>query len=398
MYEFLVKQVESLSSSEYCTASSQLVTLSRAESEQKVGPSLSARCEGCGTEETTTKYCLSCGQEECRTCLCRDWDWTEDELERQAWVCVLCSEKEEAEVTSESLVLFHLKTGHFPLGLTTAGKTRIKKSNKKYRWNEELQMVMKVTTKKYGERVIPLPEEREAIICGVHKYGHLGINRIAGAVVSNYYWRGIYRDVKKVIHHCPCAANKRKVTAVRPLQPTLIPLGPFDLVAVDLMTLTMSYQGNRYLITAQDYFSKWPEAKAVPHKSAQAVAVFIDEYIFSRFGCPIEIVTDQGREFLGEVNLLLTHGLVIHRTTSAYRAQTNGLVEHLNGVLGRSLAATLEKGDLRTWEKGLRDFLVGYRGLKHASTGKSPHQILMFRPMRLPWKYNAMPRPAIPDN
>lgn len=36
--------------------------------------------------------------------------------------------------------------------------------------------------------------------------------------------------------------------------------------------------------------------------------------------------------------------------------------------------------------------------MKHASTGKSPHQMLMYRPMRLPWKYTAMPRPAIPDN
>lgn len=42
--------------------------------------------------------------------------------------------------------------------------------------------------------------------------------------------------------------------------------------------------------------------------------------------------------------------------------------------------------------------MLGYRGLKYASTGKSPHQMLMFRPMRLPWKYYAMPRPVIPDN
>lgn len=79
-------------------------------------------------------------------------------------------------------------------------------------------------------------------------------------------------------------------------------------------------------------------------------------------------------------------------------ATHSGFVEHLNGVLGRSLAAMLEQGELHTWERGLRDFLMGYRGLCHASTGKSPHQMLMFRPVRLPWKYHAMPRLAIPDN
>lgn len=136
----------------------------------------------------------------------------------------------------------------------------------------------------------------------------------------------------------------------------------------------------------------------MPNKSAKAVAEFLEEYVFARYGCPVELVTDQGREFLGEVNQVLTRGLIIHRTTSAYRAQASGLVEHLNGVLGRALAATLDKGDLRTWERGLVDFLTGYRGLRHLSTGKSPHQLLMGRPMRLPWKFHAMPRLMIPDN
>lgn len=106
-------------------------------------------------------------------------------------------------------------------------------------------------------------------------------------------------EVKRTLLQCPCVANKRKLTIVAPLKPTLIPVAPFDLVAIDLMTLTRSYGGNRYLITAQDFSSKWPEAKAVPKKTAAAVADFIEEFIFSRFGCPVELITDKGREFLG---------------------------------------------------------------------------------------------------
>lgn len=148
---------------------------------------------------------------------------------------------------------------------------------------------------------------------------------------------------------------------VEPLKPTHLPLQAFDLVAIDLMTLTKSYEGNRYLIAAQDYFSKWPEVKAVPQKTAKAVADFSEEYIFSRWGCPLKIVSDQGlgREFLGEVNQVLLRGQVIHRTTSAYRAQANGMIEHLNGVMGRALLASLGKGDAHTWKRGLPDFLAG---------------------------------------
>lgn len=44
------------------------------------------------------------------------------------------------------------------------------------------------------------------------------------------------------------------------------------------------------------------------------------------------------------------------------------------------------------------DILTGYRGLRHSSTGKSPHQLLMGRLMCLPLKFHAMPRLLIPDD
>lgn len=89
---------------------------------------------------------------------------------------------------------------------------------------------------------------------------------------------------------------------------------------------------------------------------------------------------------------------MVHRTTSACRAQANGMIEHLNSVMGRALIAALEKGNVQTWENRLQDFLAGYRGLKHASTGKSPYQLLLSRPMRPAWKLQAMPRNLVPDN
>lgn len=60
---------------------------------------------------------------------------------------------------------------------------------------------------------------------------------------------------------------------------------------------------------------------------------FVQSSRFARWGCPLEVVSDQGREFLGEVNQLLVRGRVVHHTTSAYRAQANGMIEHLNGVM-----------------------------------------------------------------
>ena len=44
--------------------------------------------------------------------------------------------------------------------------------------------------------------------------------------------------------------------------------------------------GNKYIIAFVDWFSGWPEAFAVPDKTADTVAHLLIEEIFPRFGCP----------------------------------------------------------------------------------------------------------------
>lgn len=109
-------------------------------------------------------------------------------------------------------------------------------------------------------------------------------------------------------------------------------------------------------------------------------------------------MTDRGTEFLGAVNEYLKRGRIIHRTTSAYRPQANGLVESMNKHLVRALRAAMDGHDLTTWEAGLTDFLTNYRGFRHSSTGRSPHELIMGQPMRLPWRFHALPRHVLPDS
>lgn len=47
-------------------------------------------------------------------------------------------------------------------------------------------------------------------------------------------------------------------------------------VGIDLIgPLPTTSRGNRFIITLVDYFSKWPEAEAIPNKSAESVAHFL---------------------------------------------------------------------------------------------------------------------------
>ena len=85
------------------------------------------------------------------------------------------------------------------------------------------------------------------------------------------------------------------------LQPVPV-TGLWEMWGVDIIgPLTLTPRGNCYIIVATDYFSKWPEAAALPNKNAITVATFLYS-LYCRFGAG-DIVTDQGIEFVNKVPL-----------------------------------------------------------------------------------------------
>lgn len=61
-------------------------------------------------------------------------------------------------------------------------------------------------------------------------------------------------------------------------------------------------KGNKYIITITDLFTKWVVAYPLKDKSGLSVARAILKMIYTH-GPPVRIITDQGREFVNEVNI-----------------------------------------------------------------------------------------------
>ena len=73
---------------------------------------------------------------------------------------------------------------------------------------------------------------------------------------------------------------------------------PLERVAVDILgPLPKTENGHEYILILGDYFTKWTEAYPLKDHTAFAVAEAILENFISRFGVPMEIHSDQGREF-----------------------------------------------------------------------------------------------------
>lgn len=106
--------------------------------------------------------------------------------------------------------------------------------------------------------------------------------------------------------------------------------------------LRTTTDGNQYICTMIDYFTKWSIAFPLKTKSASKVVQCIIK-LFYLFGAPKRILTDQGKEFCNKLNKEITDLQIRRSYTSAYHPQTNGLVERLNGSIQRSLRKLVDE-------------------------------------------------------
>nr|GEV60120.1 hypothetical protein [Tanacetum cinerariifolium] len=122
----------------------------------------------------------------------------------------------------------------------------------------------------------------------------------------------------------------------------------FDVWAIDFMGPFPSSKGNKYILVAVDYLSKWVEAKALPTNDARVVVKFLKS-LFSRFGTPKAIISDRGTHFCNDQfsRVIAKYG-VTHRLSTAYHTQTSGQVEVTNRGLKRILERTHANLDIKT--------------------------------------------------
>jgi Integrase core domain len=169
-----------------------------------------------------------------------------------------------------------------------------------------------------------------------------------------------------------------------PLHP--IPVGePFHRIGIDYVRpLPMTECGNKYIIVAMDYLTKWPEAKPVKEATAETTVDFIYEDIISRHGCPAIILTDRGTHFNNQFLKGLCEKFEIeHLMSTPYHPQTNGLVERFNRTLIESLAR-LTQQHASEWDKYIAPALFSYRTSRHSTTKLTPFLLVYGREAKLP--------------
>ncbi|GKD27747.1 reverse transcriptase domain-containing protein [Tanacetum coccineum] len=210
-----------------------------------------------------------------------------------------------------------------------------------------------------------------------HTGGHYGANYTAKKVFDlGFYWPTIYKDAHDLVTQCDTCLRQGKISQRDEMPQNSIQVCEiFEVWDIDFMGPFPSSRGNKYILVAVDYLSKWVEAKALPTNDAQVVCKFLKS-LFARFGTPRAIISDRETHFCNDqsAKVMLKYG-VTHRLSTAYHPQTSGQVEVSNRGLKRILERTV--GENRaSWSDKLDDALWAFRTAYKTPIGCTPYKLV----------------------
>lgn len=215
---------------------------------------------------------------------------------------------------------------------------------------------------------------------------HLRIPQTLARISAVYWWPGMQTSVRTWVRSCrDCGTRKaRPKEVVPPLR--ALGLGEVgDRWALDVAgPLPITARGNRYVVAAVEYATRYAVAIAVPTHTAKDVARFIMERIVLVHGPLREIVMDGAPELNGKVIEELVALLQAKQTTPVpYRPALLGLVERFHRSW-KDMVSIYVSADQRDWDDWIACALYAYNGAQYSTTGYSPNELMLGRRLRAP--------------
>ena len=150
-------------------------------------------------------------------------------------------------------------------------------------------------------------------------------------------------ELVKNCDKCQRFENVQRLPAER--MTTITSLWPFVQWGIDIVgPLPLGKSQVKFLLVAIDYFTKWVEAEALATITEARIQNFVWKNIICRFGIPLIIILDNGRQFDNQGFKDFSSGLGIkNQYSSPGHPQANGQTEVTNQTLVRIIKTKLDE-------------------------------------------------------
>lgn len=232
----------------------------------------------------------------------------------------------------------------------------------------------------WGYRTVIPFKLRQYILNELHA-SHMGVVKTKSLARSYVWWPKIDSDIENLIKQCvPC----QELQASPPLA-ELIPWKPTDSV---WSRIHIDYAGPKfgyYYLIMVDSHSKWVEVfKTKTITSSFTIDKLRD--LFSHYGIPEMIVTDNGTQFTASdfENFTSKNG-INHILTSPGHPATNGQAENFVKTFKKSFIASVNsnsKTETNNLDVIINRILLDYRNTIHCTTGETPAKLFFGRSLR----------------
>ena len=177
-------------------------------------------------------------------------------------------------------ILYYLSYKQLPENLTPTQQESLRKQSTNYQIHHNLLYKIDQNTKR-KIRVVQ-SHKIKVIVYMFHNdllSAHASTERMMNKMKTRYYWPQMFENIRTYVKSCDTCQRRGKFKRVEPLHP--IPVGePFYRIGIDYVgPLPKTKEGNRYIIVAMNYLTKWLEAKSTKEATAASTVDFVYEDI-----------------------------------------------------------------------------------------------------------------------
>lgn len=230
---------------------------------------------------------------------------------------------------------------------------------------------------------------------------HLGIQKTWARIEPHFWTQNLKKDISDLVRSCnECQRSKQAPnTKVGQLASEIAPHSYYKLFIDFVGPLPRSKQGNTYLLTIIDSFSKYTVFLPARNTNSKTVVNLLEKNLFAFFGFPKFLVTDNVSYFTSRemTDMCLKYGIRQVTTTPYYPCPSHA--ERANKNI--KTAIRIFHSDNHTeWDKNIQFFQIAFNSAQHRSTGLSPAQLFLGReiqqPLELNWNLDQLIDPNIP--